>query len=481
MALYNDAFYPDPNNPQPMLDPRQVAAARRARILRLQAAGVVAPEDDVSFGADDEAAPDETGLDVSDPNVPGPSGPVAPPDTNMLDVLRAGTQDPTKAGMTARAQALMGTEMPQGRQVGPVYVASSPLEMASASIGRMLGARLQKKAAMPGEDVRTRVAQAALGLPEDQQIQALLLSNDPGLQRAGAALAQRQSVAAGQALREKLAAQRATAQAAKDEAVQKALTDRQMVSINAMNERARLGRTAAQRRAETMAAGGKPPTASEQIALQRVGQSTNAFDSAFLAGFPSPEPIKGTAENVGVFVAGHGAPGLVPEGVAARSSAWSDVADAIKRIRTGANMPNAEDWKLNSELIPLGGEPKWLHIDKTHRMVKHLESGLDGARTPEADAARERLAELDAQLPTNEAEYDLFNAQAARLRAARTGGAPRPGFGAAGFAPAQAPAGTLAPGETTGPKQIKSIEEYNTLPAGTKYVDPNGVVRTKRQ
>lgn len=33
---------------------------------------------------------------------------------------------------------------------------------------------------------------------------------------------------------------------------------------------------------------------------------------------------------------------------------------------------------------------------------------------------------------------------------------------------------------TSGPKQIKSAEEYNALPAGSVYVDPNGVQRTKQ-
>lgn len=35
------------------------------------------------------------------------------------------------------------------------------------------------------------------------------------------------------------------------------------------------------------------------------------------------------------------------------------------------------------------------------------------------------------------------------------------------------------PAATSGPTQIKSVEDYNALPRGARYIDPNGVARTK--
>src|SRR5574341_1205172 len=191
--LYGDVAYPDPGQVDAtLLDPRTAAMRRRAKTLRKPQQSQVPLEAALTEVPGEDMAPaDETATPKYDAQAPGG-------EQDASQVLGAGAPNPELNLKSARAKALLGTEMPQGRMVGKVFVASSPLEMAAAMGGRMLGAKLQRDAMMGMDPAAHRkAAEAALRLPADQRGNALLLSQDPGFQKAGVALlAQRRADAA---------------------------------------------------------------------------------------------------------------------------------------------------------------------------------------------------------------------------------------------------------------------------------------------
>jgi len=475
--LYGDIEYPDPGYPA-VIDPRTAAARRRAATLRqatLPSAPLTVSPDDEEFPPLDEEIPDE---ETDYANQPPPA---KSPSMDLSAVYGAGSEDPVKAAAMVRAKMLMEGEAPQGRQAGRVYVAPSMLETLAYGAQYLKGAHQLRKATAPGADRHVAGAQQAQGLPEDQRANALLMSNDPALQRAGAAL---------------LAQQRADASLASRTEAER------LRRINAIDlESARQGGreslaklraslkgpTVGPRPSYTVAVGpqgayrverttgavsrvdlpaGPPPgaapgspevKAAENLVLDKLPADVRTKYSVYdwqTTNLPNimervqsaPPNTFGPGSDMASFVPGQSFSAIVrtwqdkgrtPEQVEARRAVFSDAYAKIKEM-AGTAMTETESNRLR-EFLPNGN-------DTPENIVAKL-------RGAQEEALRQKALVRDRYLPG-------FPDTAA------------PAPGAAGSAP--------APVGAAGPTQIKTRADYDALPSGTTYVDPNGVTRTKR-
>lgn len=113
-------------------------------------------------------SPGPEGPASAGPQAPGPLSGLDPRAIHRLAQLW-GLDDETAALMLQyrRSQALAGSPAPQGRQVGDVYVAANPLEMAASGMKEGLGMRGMKDAEARARAIgkqRVRGAEAAYGM-----------------------------------------------------------------------------------------------------------------------------------------------------------------------------------------------------------------------------------------------------------------------------------------------------------------------------
>lgn len=469
---------------QMALDPRAEAARRRAAALRAAPAPEAVPSEEADAAQYDEEGTGETSPEEPDAETgaPAPAGPAAL-SPGVADVLGAGVEDPAKAAAMARAKMLLGAEEPQGRMVGPVYVAPSFLQNAAYGLKQVMGMKEFNEGTKPGPDTRKAGAMAAMGLTGDEQIDALLMSPDPGLQRAGMALlGRRKTDAAATAAREaerRRYQQQIDLEAAKQGGREALIRLRAStrppprepqhrpdysVAIGPQGAYRVDRRTGEVTQVELPfgpprgAAPGSPEAkAAEATVLEKMPADvrtkyqlydwqSNNLPAIIRRVQGAPAGTFGPGTDVASFVPGQSFSaiartwqdkGRTPEQITARRAVFSDAYTKIKEL-AGTAVTESEGNRLR-EFLPNGND------------------------TPEAILAKLQGA------------YEEASRQRADLRSKYLSAfpeSPAGGAGAAGSAPAPAPTGA--------PRRVTTEAEYNAVPSGARYIDSDGNERTKR-
>lgn len=435
-----------------LLDPRTAAMKRRAATLRTPTSAF--PPEPV--GAPDEenveAAPDDEALEYVDAGaLPESAG--AAPSADVPAVLHAGMEDPARASerayATARANMLLNEEAPKGQMLGQVYLAPTPISSLLYGARQATGLRALKKATAPSPDTRGPGAEAAMRLTGEEQIRALLMSADPGLQKAGAALLQqRRAEEAAAASREALrtrAVQQIDLESARQggrEALAKLRATLKppaagprpfyTVSIGPDGRAYRVDRATGSISRVDLPPAGPPPGAepgsreakdAEALALDRLPADVRTKYSVYdwqTKNVPTiitqvqnaPPDTFGPGTDMASFIPGESFSAAVrtwqdakrtPEQIAARRAVFSDAYTKIKEL-AGTAMTQTESNRLR-EFLPNGND------------------------TPEAIVAKLRGA------------YEESTRQRQNVRSQYLSAFPEAPTGAAGSAPAPAPAG----------------------------------------